>query len=170
MEICWFFLVDTREACVILRVVPARLGLEAPALAWPEWALAFSTLRPSQSHWERLGSGLARLQAAAFQSRQQGLAPAYPRPHPSTLTHVLLLAYDPQRIACKHCTTANRALRPQQGDCRTTLDADRVFQLSRGVVSLPHAHDAPMPVCQCVPRACTFVGMAQHAVLNLERN
>jgi hypothetical protein len=50
------------------RVVPARLGLEAPALAWPEAVLASSTSRPSQSHWERLGSGLARLQATAFQS------------------------------------------------------------------------------------------------------
>ena len=40
-------------------VVPARLGLKAPALAWPEPALAFSNPRPSQNRQTRLGSGLA---------------------------------------------------------------------------------------------------------------
>jgi len=39
--------------------VPARLGLKAPALAWPEPALAFSNPRPSQSRQTRLGPGLA---------------------------------------------------------------------------------------------------------------
>ena len=38
--------------------VPARLGLKAPALAWPEGALALSNLRPGQSRQSRLGSGL----------------------------------------------------------------------------------------------------------------
>ena len=42
------------------RVVPARLGLKAAALAWPEVALAFSNPRPSQSRQTRLGPGLAR--------------------------------------------------------------------------------------------------------------
>ena len=39
---------------------PARLGLKAPALAWPELALAFSNTRPGQSHQTRLGLGLAQ--------------------------------------------------------------------------------------------------------------
>jgi hypothetical protein len=39
--------------------VPARLGLKAPALAWPEAALAFSNPRPGQSRRPRLGPGLA---------------------------------------------------------------------------------------------------------------
>jgi len=41
--------------------VPARLGLKAPALAWPEAALASSNLRPGQSRHSRLGPGLAWL-------------------------------------------------------------------------------------------------------------
>ena len=40
---------------------PARLGLEAPALAWPEGALASSNFRPGQSRQLGLGSGLAWL-------------------------------------------------------------------------------------------------------------
>ena len=39
--------------------VLAWLGLKAPALAWPEAALAFSNPRPGQSHRPRLGPGLA---------------------------------------------------------------------------------------------------------------
>ena len=39
--------------------VPARLGLKAPALAWPEVALASSNARPGQSHLTWLGLGLA---------------------------------------------------------------------------------------------------------------
>jgi hypothetical protein len=41
------------------RAVPARLGPKALALAWPERALALNIVRPSQSHYVRLGSGLA---------------------------------------------------------------------------------------------------------------
>jgi hypothetical protein len=66
---------ETRAESVGLsqsRAVPARLGLEAPALAWPEGASAFQILRPSQSQWEGPGSGLARLWATAFQSRWAG--------------------------------------------------------------------------------------------------
>jgi hypothetical protein len=37
-----------------------QLGLKAPALAWPEAALAFSNPRPGQSRETWLGSGLAR--------------------------------------------------------------------------------------------------------------
>jgi hypothetical protein len=44
---------------VVVSGVPARLGLKAPALAWPEAALAFSNLRPSQSRQTGLGPGLA---------------------------------------------------------------------------------------------------------------
>ena len=154
-----------------------NLGLFWPSLAWkPRLWLGLSGLWLSQSSGraKAIGNGLALawpgFRPRLFKAVTQGLAPAYPRPHPSTLTHILLLVYDPQRVACKRRTTANPALWPQQGDCRTTFDANQVFQLSRGVVSLPHAHDAPTPVCQCVPHACTFVGMAQHAVVNLERN
>ena len=39
--------------------VPARLGLKAPALAWPEVALACSDTRPGQSRHSGLGLGLA---------------------------------------------------------------------------------------------------------------
>jgi hypothetical protein len=39
--------------------VPARLGLKALALAWPEGALAFQNPRPSHGSWLRLGHGLA---------------------------------------------------------------------------------------------------------------
>jgi hypothetical protein len=41
------------------RAVPARLGPEAPALAWPERASALDIIRPSQSRQVRPGSGLA---------------------------------------------------------------------------------------------------------------
>jgi hypothetical protein len=41
---------DEFVPCFPDRDVPARLGLEAPALAWPEGALAFSNARPGQSH------------------------------------------------------------------------------------------------------------------------
>jgi hypothetical protein len=44
----------------IVSDVPARLGLKAPALAWPEAALAFKNPRPGQSRQPGLGSGLAR--------------------------------------------------------------------------------------------------------------
>jgi hypothetical protein len=40
--------------------VLAGLGPKAPALAWPEAALACSRLGPSQSRHSRLGLGLAR--------------------------------------------------------------------------------------------------------------
>ena len=43
----------------VISVVPARLGLKATALAWPELALAFSKPRPSQSRQTGLGPGLA---------------------------------------------------------------------------------------------------------------
>jgi hypothetical protein len=46
--------------------VPARLGLKAPALAWPEAALAFSNVRPGQSRQPRLGLGLARPRPRLF--------------------------------------------------------------------------------------------------------
>jgi hypothetical protein len=39
--------------------VPARLGPKAPALAWPEAALAFSRPGPGQSPHSRLGPGPA---------------------------------------------------------------------------------------------------------------
>jgi hypothetical protein len=39
--------------------VPARLGLKAAALAWPEAAPAFQNLRPSRQSRLRLGHGLA---------------------------------------------------------------------------------------------------------------
>jgi hypothetical protein len=39
--------------------VPARLGLKAPALAWPKTALAFAIHRPGQSRQLGLGPGLA---------------------------------------------------------------------------------------------------------------
>jgi len=39
--------------------VPAQLGLKAPALAWPEGALAFQNPRPSHGSWLQLGHGLA---------------------------------------------------------------------------------------------------------------
>ena len=51
-----------------LGLCTARLGLEAPALAWLEAALALSNLRPGQSRQSQLGSGLAWAQAAAFVS------------------------------------------------------------------------------------------------------
>jgi len=41
-------------------VVPAWLGLKALALAWPQMALAFSNIRPGQSHHSQLGPGLAQ--------------------------------------------------------------------------------------------------------------
>jgi hypothetical protein len=53
------YLVLKRVFCKASSAVPARLGLEAPALAWPEAALASSNLRPGQSRHSRLGSGLA---------------------------------------------------------------------------------------------------------------
>ena len=43
----------------VIGLCTARLGLEAPALAWLEAALALSNLRPGQSRHSRLGSGLA---------------------------------------------------------------------------------------------------------------
>ena len=53
------FVAHGPSCAVAISVVPARLGLKAPALAWPEPALAFSNPRPSQSRQTRLGSGLA---------------------------------------------------------------------------------------------------------------
>jgi hypothetical protein len=44
---------------VATSAVPAWLGLKAPALAWPEGALAFQNPRPSHGSWLRLGHGLA---------------------------------------------------------------------------------------------------------------
>ena len=38
-----------------ISAVPARLGLKALALAWPEVALASSSTRPGQSHQTWLG-------------------------------------------------------------------------------------------------------------------
>ena len=52
-------LVEVVWHCIVVSAVPARLGLEAPALAWPEGASASSDLRPGQSRQPRLGSGLA---------------------------------------------------------------------------------------------------------------
>ena len=43
----------------MLVMCTARLGLIAPALAWPEVALAFENVRPGQSHRPGLGPGLA---------------------------------------------------------------------------------------------------------------
>ena len=43
----------------LLVLCTARLGLKAAALAWLEPAPALSNLRPSQSRYSRLGSGLA---------------------------------------------------------------------------------------------------------------
>jgi hypothetical protein len=43
----------------VLVICLARLGPKAPALAWPEAALASSMSGPSQSHHRRLGPGLA---------------------------------------------------------------------------------------------------------------
>ena len=40
-------------AALITSAVPARLGLKAPALAWPEGAPALSNLRPGQSRQSR---------------------------------------------------------------------------------------------------------------------
>jgi hypothetical protein len=45
--------------CVAGSVVPARLGLKAPALAWPEVALACLDDRPGQSRHSGT-QGLAR--------------------------------------------------------------------------------------------------------------
>ena len=59
----WLFLYGTAlvnlSYLFYLGLCTARLGLEAPALAWLEAALALSNLRPSQSRHSRLGSGLA---------------------------------------------------------------------------------------------------------------
>ena len=46
---------------VVVVVVPAQLGPKAPALAWPEAALALSRPGPGQSPHSRLGSGPAWL-------------------------------------------------------------------------------------------------------------
>ena len=48
------------------RVFPARLGLEAPALARLVGAPAFKNPEPSQGQHSRLGPGLARPQAPAL--------------------------------------------------------------------------------------------------------
>jgi hypothetical protein len=52
---------NTTVSALLSRDVPARLGLKALALAWPEVALAFSNPRPSQSRQTGFGPGLAWL-------------------------------------------------------------------------------------------------------------
>ena len=47
------------EGKMRLVLCTARLGLKAPALAWPEVALAFKNTQPGQSRHPRLGPGLA---------------------------------------------------------------------------------------------------------------
>ena len=46
-------------ASLTIRAVPARLGPEALALAWPERAPALNIFRPGQSHYIQPGSSLA---------------------------------------------------------------------------------------------------------------
>jgi len=48
-----------RRCTAIISAVPARLGLKAPALAWPEGAPAFQNPRPSCESQLQLGHGLA---------------------------------------------------------------------------------------------------------------
>ena len=55
----YVFLINVSHATI--SGVPAQLGLKAPALAWPEVALAFLNLRPGQSCHSQLGPGLAWL-------------------------------------------------------------------------------------------------------------
>ncbi len=48
-----------RCAWGLISDVPARLGLKAAALAWPDMALASSNLRPGRGQWLWPGSSLA---------------------------------------------------------------------------------------------------------------
>jgi hypothetical protein len=78
------------------RAVPARLGLEAPALAWPEGALALSTLGPSQSHWNGLALAWPgfrpRLSKAVTPGLAPSLAPALAACPALTMLHCHLLS------------------------------------------------------------------------------
>ena len=74
------------------RAVPARLGLEAPALAWPEGALAFSTLGPSQSHWNGLALAWPGFRPRLSKAVTQGLAPALGACPALTMLHCHLLS------------------------------------------------------------------------------
>jgi hypothetical protein len=72
------------QASSACSAVPARLGLKAPALAWPEAASAFSNPRPGQSREPRLGSGLARprprllyVKCTIFRYRSVGVQESY---------------------------------------------------------------------------------------------
>jgi hypothetical protein len=75
-----------------IRAVPARLGLEAPALAWPEGALAFSALGPSQSHWNGLALAWPGFRPRLSKAVTQGLAPALAACPALTMLHCHLLS------------------------------------------------------------------------------
>jgi hypothetical protein len=79
--------------------VPARLGLKAPALAWPEGASAFQNPRPSPRSRLRLGHGLAWPRPGLLQQIPGRCPLLLPRESTHTSTDVGVRAREVER----HC-------------------------------------------------------------------